>query len=83
MGIEESRGKVNVNHRGAKGARPVRATSGQRGDHTGGKGVACSAPTDPHGRITLRSYENRSVEKEFRVGVAFVPNTDLHSLVGV
>ena len=31
---------------GAKGARPVRATSGQGEDHTGDKGVACYAPTE-------------------------------------
>ena len=42
-------GKIDFT--GAKGARPVRATSGQGEDHTGGTscrvaGVACSAPTE-------------------------------------
>ena len=54
---------------GAKGARPVRATSGQRGDHTGVKGVACSAPTETPRTHRVASV-HRSVEKGYRVGAA-------------
>ena len=48
-------GKIDFT--GAKGARPVRATSGQRGDHTGDKGVACYAPTE-----TPRTHHVASVQ---------------------
>ena len=67
-------GKIDFT--GAKGAQPVRATSGAKGARPmrgpkGGRPVrATSGQWEDHTSGTLRPYENHSVEKGYRVGAA-------------